>query len=91
MIHYANGQQTEVPILIGRSLADWFTQPDEKEKPFTIAWTGYNGASRRPGRTIRLFKSTWENPAPAELISTIDFVSNPYAPLAPFLVALTAE
>ena len=90
VLHYVNGRQAEVPIVIGQSLADWFTQPNEENKRFTIAWTGYNAESRRQGKTIRLFKTTWENPAPAEAIRSIDFVSAQAGP-APFLVAITAE
>ena len=58
VIHYSNGRQAEFPVIVGESLADWFTQPDDEKKPFTIAWSGYNAESRRQGRTIRLFKST---------------------------------
>ena len=90
VIHYSNGEQAQFPIVIGQSLADWFTQPDEEKKTFTIGWSGYNAESRRQGRTIRLFKSTWQNPAPAETIRSIDFVSTASGP-APFLVAVTAE
>lgn len=90
VIHYASGRQTEIPIVVGQSLADWFTQPNEKNQTFTIAWTGLNSESRRQGRTIRLFKSTWDNPLPTETVKTIDFVSFRAGP-APFLVAITAE
>jgi len=90
VIHYSNGEHAQFPIVIGQSLADWFTQPDEETKRFKIAWSGYNAESRRQGRTIRLFKSTWQNPAPAETIRSIDFVSTASGP-APFLVAVTAE
>jgi len=74
-------------------LADWFTQPNEEKETFTIAWTGQNAESRRQGRTIRLFKSTWENPTPAETIRSIDFagVLTHAFRSAPFLVAVTAE
>jgi len=91
VIHYSNGEQAQFPIVIGVSLADWFTQPDEEKKPFTIAWSGYNAESRRQGTAIRLFKSTWQNPAPAESIRSIDFVSSMPSGPAPFLVAVTAE
>ena len=75
---------------MGESVADWWVQPHEEGKTFTIAWVGQNGESRRQGKTIRLFKSTWENPAPGETVSTIDFIALQKAP-APFLVAVTAE
>src|SRR5437867_8711959 len=90
-IHYSNGRLVHIPIVIGESLADWFTQPNQEKETFTIAWTGQNAESRRQGRTIRLFKSTWENPTPAESIRSIDFVSSTPSGPAPFLVAVTAE
>jgi serine/threonine protein kinase/tetratricopeptide (TPR) repeat protein len=90
IIHYASGTQSELPIIMGHSLADWWTQPDEQDKTFTIAWVGQNAESRQQGKTIRLFKSTWENPAPGEAVSTIDFIADQKGP-APFLVAITAE
>jgi serine/threonine protein kinase/tetratricopeptide (TPR) repeat protein len=90
IVHYASGKQSELPIIMGKSLADWWTQPDEQGKTFTIGWQGENAESRRQGRTIRLFKSTWENPAPGETVSTIDFIAFQKAP-APFLVAITVE
>jgi len=90
VIHYSNSTQAEFPIVIGQSLLDWFTQPNEEKKPFTIAWSGHNAWSRPESKTIRLFKSTWQNPDPAVLISSIDFVTTGPAP-ARFLVAITAE
>ena len=90
VIRYSNGRQSEFPIVIGVSLADWFDQPNEENKTFTIAWTGQNAASRRQGRKIRLFRSTWENPAPGETVRSIDFVWTA-SEAAPFLVAITAE
>jgi hypothetical protein len=93
-IHYSNGELVHIPIVIGQSLADWFTQPNQEKETFTIARTGQNAESRRQGRTIRLFKSTWENPTPAETIRSIDFGVSVLANTfwsAPFLVAVTAE
>jgi WD40 repeat protein len=91
VLHYANGKQAEIPIVIGESVADWFAPPSEDKRPFTVAWTGQNAESRRQGRTIRLFRTTWENPEPAQPIRSLDFVWNPPGPAAPFLVSLTTE
>jgi serine/threonine protein kinase/tetratricopeptide (TPR) repeat protein len=88
--HYASGKQSELPIIMGESVADWWNQPNEQDKRFTVAWVGQNADSRRRGRSIRLFKSTWENPTPSETVSTIDFIGFQQKP-APFLVAITAE
>jgi tetratricopeptide (TPR) repeat protein len=91
LIHYASGRKEEIPIFIGQSLADCFVQLNDDNKTFTIAWRGRSAESRRQGTTVRLFKSTWKNPAPTEAIHCIDFVFHPPGPAAPFLVAITAE
>jgi serine/threonine protein kinase len=88
--HFDSGTEAELPIIMGQSLADWWNQPDEQGKTFTIAWVGQNAESRRQGRNIRLFKSTWENPTPSDTVSTIDFIGYEKGP-APFLVAITVE
>ncbi|MBI3852988.1 MAG: tetratricopeptide repeat protein [Verrucomicrobia bacterium] len=90
IIHYASGTQSELPIVMGQSLGDWWTQLDEQDKRFTIAWVGENAECRRQGNTIRLFKSTWGNPAPDDTVTTIDFIGDQKGP-APFLVAITVE
>ncbi len=90
MVRYASGIQREIPIIVGESLADWWQQPNEQDKPFTIAWTGQNAASRLSNLSIRLFKSTWQNPVPGETVRSIDFIGFQNGP-APFLVAITAE
>ncbi len=92
IFHFANGQKSEMPILCGKDVCDWWTEPKEplNEKGPVVAWIGTNGASRRQGLRIRLFKSAWENPLPDVAIQTIDFVSGQTAG-APFLIAITAE
>jgi hypothetical protein len=90
IIHLANGERREIPIVVGRDVADWWNQSDEENKKFVIAWTGTNEASRAAGRTIRLFKSSWENPYPEAEVKSIDIVST-HDVAAPFLVAITAE
>jgi hypothetical protein len=76
VIHYSDGRQEEFR--------------NEEKSPFAVVWSGRNPWSRPQIRTIRLFKSTWENPDPAVIIRSIDFVTTGPAP-ARFLVAVTAE
>lgn len=90
VVEYADGQTRGIPITIGRDTADWWDQPNEENKSFVIAWTGTNQSSRAQRRTIRLFKSTWENPIPRLEVRSIDFVST-HDVASPFLVAITAE
>jgi len=90
VVHYVDGQTREIPIIVGRDVADWFSQANENLPDLQIAWSGRNEASRNAGRTIRLFKSTWQNPVPELAIQSLDFVSSHHR-AAPFLVAITAE
>jgi hypothetical protein len=91
IIHYLDGEQIELPIVVGKDLADWWSQPEETNLTFVVAWTGHNPSASSIGRTIRLFKMTWENPRPTVPIRQFDFVSDKLTPGNPFLVALTAE
>ena len=88
LVHQAGGQETKIPLLIGRDLADWFNQLNEHDATFEVAWLGDNETTRALGRKIRLFKTTWQNPQPDAAVESIDFVST-HGP--PFLVAITAE
>src|SRR5207253_9519611 len=56
------------------------------------AWSGSNGYLKRIGafKTVRLYKSTFENPKPGQPIVSLDYISNDTA-AAPFLVGLTVE
>ena len=92
-IHFASGRRETVPIIFGRDARDWWELPDLPVgvTDAVIAWKGANPASRRNGnRGIRLFKRTWENPAPDVEVTKVDFVAE-YDFANPFLVALTAE
>ena len=90
LVHYDDGHTRRIPIVLGQDVADWFSQSSEETGPMVIAWSGTNADSRVQSKTIRLFKSTWQNPAPDVAIHSIDFVSSDESAV-PFLVAITAE
>ncbi|SPE54739.1 putative Mitogen-activated protein kinase kinase [Verrucomicrobia bacterium] len=91
LLGYVDGRQVEIPLVVGKSLADWWSQSNDSAMSCEIAWTGSNPAARRAGRLLRLFKTTWENPFPDVPVRQVDFVSGQTTPGAPFLVAITAE
>jgi hypothetical protein len=91
IIHYANGRQMEIPIVVGKDLADWWSQANEEHMTFLVAWSGRNPEATSQGHTIRLFKTTWRNPFPEVPIDYFDFLCHKPASGAPFLVAVTAE
>ena len=88
LVHYADGQQKDIPIIYGMDVRDWNAGNDRTEsvKKASVVWKGTNPANF----PVRLFLSTWNNPLPGIEIGTIDFVST-VADSAPFLVAITAE
>lgn len=92
-IHFANDRCETVPIIYGRDARDWHELPDLPVgvTDAVIAWKGANPRSLQNGnRGIRLFKRTWENPAPDVEVTKVDFVAE-HDSAHPFLVALTAE
>ncbi len=89
--HYADGRRAELPILMGKNVADWCSRPGEPAISGTIAWTGTNAAAARTDGNIRLFETTWENPFPEASIAQLDFTSDRPTPGQPFLLAITAE
>jgi WD40 repeat protein len=92
VLHYADGQTEELPLVYGKDLRDWWTLAGEpKETPnATVVWTGNTPAAAANGQTIRLWKRTYENPRPDVEITHLDFVSAMAFP-APFVVAITVE
>jgi WD40 repeat protein len=86
-IHYADGQQAELPIIYGQDVLAWIDDSGATNAPRpTPVWQ----VRKPPGITVRLFKSTWTNPRPEVAISTLDFIST-MTRAGPLLVAVTAE
>jgi hypothetical protein len=84
VLHYADGSQREIPLLNGDNVGDWGGISTENPKHAAIVWTGHNDTM-----DLRVFKTTWENPLPDQLIETIDYVSD-MTVASPFLIAITA-
>ncbi len=94
VLHYADGQQLEMPIVYGRDLVNWWfwgfpTELKDSSSAFAV-WIGNNRSAAKTDKSICLYKSTRENPWPDVEVVSIDFISN-QSEAAPFLVALTVE
>ncbi len=91
-IHYADGQEVDIPILHGRDVRDYWKFPESTpdDPALVAAWTGSTSDSRRHGATTRLYKSTWENLRPDVPIRGLDFVHDG-THAVPILVAITAD
>jgi hypothetical protein len=102
VVHYADGSQVRIPIVAGGNAQDWWGPIYETEagkngrNPSAagseLAWAGGNPwiNQEKPEQSLRLYKSTFENPRPGVEISAIDYVST-VTIAAPFLVGLTVE
>ena len=80
-MNYTDGSSAEVPIQYGNHVRDWMRLPSESSEalgdPNTkIFWRGEHPTSTQNlGATIRLFKSTLENPNPGKEVASLDVVS----------------
>jgi serine/threonine protein kinase/WD40 repeat protein/tetratricopeptide (TPR) repeat protein len=92
VIHFAGGEQLEVPINYGENVRDWRAQPSSKEPTAraAIVWAGSNPAAQGRGKELRLCEFIWDNSRTGSAIETIDFISS-QTNSAPFLIAITAE
>ena len=94
VLHYADGERRELPIVYGRDLANWWFWGIPKSSiesgGAVAAWVGQKPEAAKNGAGICLYKSTRENPRPDVELVSIDFVSS-MSFAAPFLVALTVE
>lgn len=101
-LHYVDGSQEMLSIKIGEQVQAWWgpiykTEADpglcEISAPGTeLAWVGTTPEiqERSPEASLRLYKSTFENPHPDREIASVDYVST-LAEAAPFMVGMTVE
>jgi WD40 repeat protein len=93
VLHYADGQRLELPIVFGRDTDNWWIDGLPSANLLGGAlpvWNGTNPQAAENGCSLLLYKNTRENPRPDVEVTSIDFVSN-MTIAAPFLVALTVE
>jgi tetratricopeptide (TPR) repeat protein len=93
VIHYADDQTIEIPIVYGKHVRNWQFAPNTGE-PATPepAWKGPQERWKKvwPAMGVRLYMTTWTNPRPDVEVASIDFVSA-MTDSAPVLIAITAE
>jgi hypothetical protein len=92
VLHYASGQQAELPINYGEHVRDWWQRSGDPlpEPPLTVAWSGQNRVTRREGAALNVYLSSFENPRPKDPIQTVDFVSA-NTRCSPFVLGLSTE
>jgi len=93
IIHYADGHKVKVPLIGGDNISDWWHTPPHPlslNSNTCVAWQGSNPDAARAATVIQLYKFRWTNARPETEIASIDFQSL-LTPVAPFLIAITAE
>jgi hypothetical protein len=89
VVHYADGQTRDVPIVFGADLRDWRPgwDPGAANAPAgpAVAWH-----AKDAGEDVVLFVKQWANPLPGVEVESLDMVST-MTNAAPFLVAVTAQ
>lgn len=101
VLHYEDGSTREIPMVAGEQVFDWwatlftsgvdprlFQMADGTER----AWTGSNPFIRRyyPDECLVLYKSSFQNPQPDIVVTSLDYVSTGTG-IAPFLLGLTVD
>jgi WD40 repeat protein len=91
-LHYREGAPVELKIVYGRDVLGWkaFELGAPQGMEAEVAWTGTYDQTQPTGRKARLYKRTYENPAPGREVARITFESAMTAS-GPFLLALTVE
>jgi hypothetical protein len=95
--HVFSGVPFEVGGLLqlaGKKLQEWGRNEYPDGKNSELAWTGTNPALKQYGGdhpgSLRIYKTTFENPQPGATITAIDYVST-MQNSSPFLIGLTIE
>ena len=84
LIHYADGQQANCPVIYGEDIRDLLTtsDPAPTASRAVIVWLRQS--------IIQLYCRTYQNPPPEMEVADIDFIPRD-VPCEPFLVALTTD
>ncbi|HAV65232.1 MAG TPA: hypothetical protein DCY13_23025 [Verrucomicrobiales bacterium] len=90
MVHYEDGESTEVPIIYGRHVVDWWNPPTPDQQEVRVAWSGTIQKSPGHEQIGRVYQYSWDNPRALVPIKSLDFVSRMAAP-APFLLGISVE
>ena len=94
LLHYTNGMSRKLFIRYGVHVRNWYVEATEKnpnvrDPRSTVVWRGNTGPSGG-NKPLRLFKTTFENPVPAQEIRSLELLTL-FARANPVFVAITLE
>jgi hypothetical protein len=91
-IHYADGQEREIPVLYGTGIGPWASQDPRAMRDAALAWNA--PIEGREGWKLALYSKQWNNPRPEVEIESVDVLLGEIKNVdrwgAPALVAVTA-
>ncbi len=89
---YSDGGIERVPVTYGKTTARFWADQEQarSEKDFAQPVWQHHQTAAEVGkeRWLRLYQQTWTNPRPNTPVASLDFVTNPNSPAAPFLIAV---
>lgn len=93
-LHYADGSTAELNLNYGEHLRDWWNwkknEPTTLDPGTEIAWWGDNDYARSRKCRLRVYRSTFANPNPDQVLETIDYTKQ-RSGCNPFLLGLSTE
>jgi hypothetical protein len=85
------GSALEIPLLYGKDvMTRWFDPSQASGRDPKPAWVSSPDLVGPADYSLRLYRTTWQNPAPETPVKAVSFVSH-MTPSAPFLVAITLD
>ena len=92
VLNYEDKSQQEIFIRYGVNVLDWWKTKDDAvlDKNTEVAWTHSNSMATKSQATLRLFRTTFQNPKPDKAVRSIDYVATASL-AASFMVGLTVE
>ena len=91
VVHYADGQTADVPVLYGEGVDHWIAKEPRGLKNASVAWAAPLPGDR-PEEQAVVYQLQWTNPRPAVQIQGIDMLYGPEGSRfgTPALLAITA-
>ena len=71
VVHYADGERAEVPVLYGEGADHWLSKDPAGLKSAALAWAAPFPAQKSEEQAV-VYQFTWTNPRPEVAIATID-------------------
>jgi beta-galactosidase len=91
VVHYADGQTADVPVLYGEGVGNWVDKEPRGLKSASVAWAAPFPNDKSEEQAV-VYQLQWTNPRPQVQIQSVDMVYGPQGSQygTPALLAITA-